>query len=324
MTSLDTSVLLIQIALPIALLLWLAIAPARSGLRFAVQSISIAAILLALAVLPIWLIPPWWVPWAYMAIAAGLVARGYLRRQDQSRAVQSYSRKGWIALAPLAMLGVYAAFLCIGGFSGRTLGAYETVDLPPPLGAGTYLVANGGSRGSVNGHFLTLDPRTDRQRAYRGQSFALDLVKIDGTGMRVDGWRPRDPSRYFIFGAPVTSPCAGKVIAAENTHPDMPVPEPDRSRLEGNHVFLDCGAFGVLLAHLQQGSVLVEAGDTVEIGTPLGKVGNSGQTFEPHLHIHVQSLASEGYHLSGDPLQLTLNGDFLVRNQRFKIAPSGS
>ena len=45
----------------------------------------------------------------------------------------------------------------------------------------------------------------------------------------------------------------------------------------------------VLLAHLQQGSLAVTAGQQVRRGEPLARVGNSGNTSEPHLHLQIQN-----------------------------------
>ena len=44
----------------------------------------------------------------------------------------------------------------------------------------------------------------------------------------------------------------------------------------------------VILAHLKQGSVAVTAGMKVNTGDVLGQVGNSGNTSQPHLHIHAE------------------------------------
>jgi murein DD-endopeptidase MepM/ murein hydrolase activator NlpD len=44
----------------------------------------------------------------------------------------------------------------------------------------------------------------------------------------------------------------------------------------------------VLLAHFQQGTVRVKAGDRVEEGRLLGLCGSSGNSSEPHVHIHLQ------------------------------------
>lgn len=55
----------------------------------------------------------------------------------------------------------------------------------------------------------------------------------------------------------------------------------------GNHVFIDPGSEMVKFAHLRPGSVAVSTGDQVT-GQLLGEVGNSGNTTEPHLHIHAE------------------------------------
>jgi murein DD-endopeptidase MepM/ murein hydrolase activator NlpD len=40
-------------------------------------------------------------------------------------------------------------------------------------------------------------------------------------------------------------------------------------------------------AHLQKGSVTVEVGDRVRPGQTLGKLGNTGNTSAPHLHLQI-------------------------------------
>jgi murein DD-endopeptidase MepM/ murein hydrolase activator NlpD len=44
----------------------------------------------------------------------------------------------------------------------------------------------------------------------------------------------------------------------------------------------------VLIAHFQRNSIQVGVGDRVEVGDQLGRTGNSGNSFEPHIHLHVQ------------------------------------
>lgn len=51
----------------------------------------------------------------------------------------------------------------------------------------------------------------------------------------------------------------------------------------GVMVMIECDGVDILLAHLQRGSVSVNAGDSVIVGDFLGLVGNSGNTTEPHL-----------------------------------------
>jgi murein DD-endopeptidase MepM/ murein hydrolase activator NlpD len=59
-------------------------------------------------------------------------------------------------------------------------------------------------------------------------------------------------------------------------------------RVIGNHVILDLGdGTYAVYAHVQRGSLQVRAGDTVRAGQPIARVGNSGNTTEPHLHFHL-------------------------------------
>jgi hypothetical protein len=102
------------------------------------------------------------------------------------------------------------------------------------------------------------------------------------------------------------------VIRAVDGLPDLAPPARDTQNPAGNHVVLECHHVRVLLAHLKEESLLVARGEYVETGQHLGQVGNSGNTSEPHLHIHAES--GLGEILTGEGIPITLDGRFLVRN----------
>lgn len=57
----------------------------------------------------------------------------------------------------------------------------------------------------------------------------------------------------------------------------------------GNGVLIEhADGWQTQYCHLRQGSVLVRAGDTVDGGTPLGLIGQSGMADFPHLHLSVR------------------------------------
>jgi murein DD-endopeptidase MepM/ murein hydrolase activator NlpD len=91
--------------------------------------------------------------------------------------------------------------------------------------------------------------------------------------------------------------------------------------MAGNHVAINCGEFFLILAHLRQGSIAVAAGDTVKAGDILGQMGNSGNSSEPHLHLHAQRGLPEQARLAGEPLWLTIDNRFMVRNDTLRIVP---
>ena len=205
--------------------------------------------------------------------------------------------------------------VAVDAYAGRTPSG-DAIDLSLPLRGGPHLVVSGGSTKGVNAHALTLDPLDDKMAAYRGQSFAVDLVKIDGFGLRARGFWPRDPSAYHIFGDPLHAPCDGTVLHAEDGLPDLEIPEVDREHMAGNHVLLACSDAVVLMAHLQRDSLAVTEEESIRTGDRVGAVGNSGNTSEPHLHIHAQRAGTPDAPLSGEPLQIRLGGRYLVRNDR--------
>ena len=188
-----------------------------------------------------------------------------------------------------------------------------------PLTSGTYLIVNGGSEISINAHLMTMDAAVPRFRAWRGQSYGVDFVEIDLFGLRTHGVQPSEPSAYFIYEAEVIAPCAGVVVAALDGLPDMHPPRVDREHMAGNHVLLRCSDADVLLGHFRPGSVRVALGARVRAGDHIALVGNSGNTGEPHLHIHAQRQGPPGAPWSGDPLPIRFDGRFLVRGARVQL-----
>jgi hypothetical protein len=310
--------LLVQVVLPIGLVCWLAFVPARSLAGYFAQALGTGLLILALTLVALWMLLPWWLPLVYALLWIGAIANR-IRRGFRFPSRRPATVRGWIALVGLCALGALGATLSWQAIQGRQIPDVRIVDIPLPLGPGTYLIANGGSREIVNAHMMTLDPTVERFRAYRGQSYGVDLIKIDKLGLRASGLQPRDPAAYDIYGEPVYAPCDGTVIASRDDRPDMPVPVMDREIMEGNHVLLDCGDFVLLLAHFRPGSVGVKAGAVVSIRQHLGVVGNSGNSSEPHLHISAQLPGSKAQPLSGDPLAITIDRRFLVRNDRLRI-----
>lgn len=97
---------------------------------------------------------------------------------------------------------------------------------------------------------------------------------------------------YGCYGVPVVAPAPGIVAAAHDGEPDM-VPGEVSNNFDaptGNHVVIQLDETGtyLVIAHLKQGSVTVAAGQRVEEGEEIGQCGNSGNTSEPHIHIHHQ------------------------------------
>jgi len=311
------TILVFQIALPLALLGWILLLPAGSAAGLVLQTAGAAAFLFALARIAQWAVPVWWLPWLYGALWLAVVVSIVAFRTSPSALPVWPAGRGWISAALGAVLMAAGLWFGAQALGGRSPPPVEVVEIGNPFVRGHFLVASGGSHPIVNAHMRTLDDSVERFQPWRGQSYAVDFLGLGRWGLRAQGWRPADPAAYAIFGAELRAPCAGLVVAAEGDRPDHEVPEQDRVNRLGNHVILRCGAAEIVLAHMRQGSIAVTPGDSVDRGDRLGEVGNSGASTEPHLHIHAQRPPPEGAPpISGDPLALGIEGRFLVRGDR--------
>jgi hypothetical protein len=205
-------------------------------------------------------------------------------------------RQHWPTAGSLALFGAALVYVLLGL---RT--PADTRELAFPLQGGTFVVGQGGGITLLNHH-----------AGHREQRYAADITAIGPAGFRAGGLLPENLDRYAIYDAVVTSPCDGKVLAVVDGLPDFIPPERDGENAAGNHVVLDCDGIEIELAHLREGSVAVASGAPVTVGAPVGRVGNSGNTTEPHLHIHaVDPRTRTG-------VAITFDGRFPVRNRIYR------
>ena len=307
---------LLQAGVPLAVSLWLLFGHPVTWGDLAARVIGGWILLVGVALAGLWLALPFstLVPLAAFMFIASLVATRRVRK-GRSRTRRPFVT--WTSRIIVAGFLGLGGWLAVPALAGRSL-PDGAVDLSFPMRGGRYLVINGGSSERVNGHMMTLG---NRYAAWRGESYAVDLIRIDTLGFRTRRRQllapPGDPADYLSYGEPVYAPCAGRVEAVMDQRPDMRVPIRDRKHLEGNFVRVRCGNATVFLGHLRHGSVVIKTGDPIANGALVGRVGNSGNTDEPHLHIHVQKPVSAGAPLSGQPLHITFDGRFPVRNMIF-------
>lgn len=132
------------------------------------------------------------------------------------------------------------------------------------------------------------------------QHFAWDMLPLHPDGLRLLNGslnEPLDATLFSGFGQDVLAPASGQVVQVVDRFPDgmqigsypqdLPFYLEDRRRAAGNHIILDHGG-GVFscLAHLQHGSICVQEREVVSSGQTIGRLGNSGFSSGPHLHVH--------------------------------------
>jgi len=169
------------------------------------------------------------------------------------------------------------------------LGADTVPTFGPPVAGGGWFAANSPSPESRHRRSVQ---RIDGGR-YMAQRYAVDLVRVLSEAGTHDG-DPRDNASYSAYGAELLAVADGVVVAVKDGIPENIPGAKERAvemtleTLAGNYVVLDIGGDRyVTYAHVQPGSLQVEVGQQVERGAVLGLLGNSGNSSEPHLHLHV-------------------------------------
>ena len=128
----------------------------------------------------------------------------------------------------------------------------------------------------------------DGVRIETGETFAVDWGRVkderlfDGDGKKVE--------QFYGFGEDVLAVADGAVVSVHDGMPDQPpfvlmVPK-SKADYGGNNVMLKIASnVFAWYAHLRQGSITVKVGDAVKAGAPIAKVGNTGPSEGPHLHL---------------------------------------
>ena len=215
----------------------------------------------------------------------------------------------------ITILGITVNLVIIIFFSGLnwfSIKGYttpkNTIDLVSPFRNGKQIVLHGGVSPFLNGHFHV-----------KPQNYAIDIVGLNNIGMRASSITGgSNLNNYVIYGEPIYSPCKGTVAIVVDKYDDQAPPKTDREHLAGNHVLIEYEGVEILLAHLKKGSIKVSVGDTVNTNTLLGQVGNTGNTSEPHLHMHVEKGGDIKTILNGVAVPFTINKRFLTRGAILK------
>lgn len=300
----------VHFIIPLTLLAWVAFSRATSRLYWVMIVLTVVPTLLILQVIGAgWAWFGFWWPSLFWALFVGALFYFVRRRWTALPSFPPKKLKPWIGIVVTASV---ALFMISGLPSFLELRTYEgdAINLQWPLAERASFVAHGGGTEFTNHHHRVV-----------AQRYALDVLQLNGFGTRARGLVPADLNAYEVWNAPITAPCDAEVLDTRDGLADQKPMEMDPDHIMGNYVTLFCDNATILIAHLQKDSVAVDIGDRVRPGDAIGKVGNTGNTSEPHLHIHavrgrvtdLEELAS-----TGEPVPMLFDGQFFVRNDRVR------
>jgi hypothetical protein len=259
-----------------------------------------ATLLALLVVTGRWDIVGYYLRFLFVALFVGAALAGYRRMRNVPWMVEGRPGAATPLISSVVTLALFGGML-IYAMQGLWYDG-EPVRLSSPLRGGAFYVGQGGDSPVINYH-----------NTHATQRYALDILELNDVGTRATSLYSAALDRYVIFGRPVRSPCDGTIAAAVDGLVDNSPPRRDRDHPAGNHVVVACQGVRVFLAHLQRGTVSVRPGSSVASGDVIGRVGNSGNTSEPHLHVHAVR-GSDGATEADTPVPILFDGTFAVRN----------
>src|SRR5579885_621685 len=125
------------------------------------------------------------------------------------------------------------------------------------------------------------------------ERFAVDWIRLGADGDTYSG--PESDNRsYHCYNAEILAVADGAVLGVKDGIPENVPHSPTMAvpitmeTIGGNYVLEDIGnGQYAFYAHMIPGTVAVKKGDRVKRGQLLGRLGNSGNSSEPHLHFHI-------------------------------------
>ncbi|WP_411032621.1 M23 family metallopeptidase [Shinella sp. BYT-45] len=292
-----------QILLPVFFLLWLWVPRPADRLGWTMRVFYGACYFAFISIIGRWDFLSSFLAFALPVVFLVLAALSYMRVRARPWNVSPFALRTHGFTAAMAVFFLALAARALSGYGYQD----TAVDLAFPFGAGTYYVGQGGSASSINYHY-----------ASQSQRFALDIVALNGFGARASGLMPENLADYVIYDRDVKSPCTGVAITTHDGVDDNRISETNAQEPAGNHIILACGTARILLAHFKKGSITVSGGEIVTEGQYLGRVGNSGNSSEPHLHMHAYIGGTLDYN-AGQGVPMTFDGRFLVRGSTVTI-----
>ena len=292
-----------QVILPVFFLLWLWLPQPADRLGWLMRVVYGACYFAFIAVIGRWdfLSVTLALALPIVFLVSALLAYTRVRHRPWSGSTSIMRTHGFTAAMAVFFLALTARALSGYGYQETA------VELEFPFATGTYYIGQGGSATAINYH------HTDRS-----QRFALDIVALNDFGARAAGVMPSDLTDYVAFDRVVKSPCTGVAISTHDGIDDNRISETNTQQPAGNHIILACGTARILLAHLRKGSIAIKGGELVTSGETLGRVGNSGNSSEPHLHMHAYLGGVLDYN-AGEGVPMTFGGRFLVRGSTVTI-----
>jgi len=305
----------LHLVVPLILIVWTWRRSYASITALSIQVLVLMSYTAFIFLMGTWVFASFYLRYAILILTIAVIIRSLMRVGNLHFFVTPHFL-GWVAYCAGVVVIGFLVYLVAGAIRSHFYG--ETpVNLAFPFKHGTYAVFEGGNgrmSSLMNYHYgasIHKGARTNLSMRY-----AVDITKLTRWGNDGDGFLPMKNDKYAVFNQVVYSPCDGEVSDVEDKWPNETPWTGSPPYNVGNHILIISDDFGVLMGHLQKGSILVKTGDRVKTGQPVARTGNSGWTSQPHLHIQAMR-KSTGSFWSWEGIPIFFDGKNPVKNSLF-------
>ncbi len=310
-----TLIVMLHLVVPLALILWTWTRSYRSMTTWGIQMLVLISYTVFIFLMGSWVYASFYLRYAVLILTIVAAIQSFTRVRGLPLFVIPHF-SGWAGYGVALIISAVLVYLVVGAVRSHFYD--ETpIDLAFPFKGGMYAVFEGGNgRASslMNYHYgasIHKGARTNLSMRY-----AVDITKVTPWGNDAEGFLPTQNDKYAVFNQVVYSPCDGEVFHVEDKWPNETPWSGNPPYNVGNHVVITSNDFGVLMGHLQRGSILVKIGDRVKKGQPIAQSGNSGWTSQPHLHIQAMR-KSTGSFWGWEGIPIFFDGKNPVKNSLF-------
>jgi hypothetical protein len=310
-----TLIVMLHLVVPLSLILWTWIGSYASITAWLVQVLVLGSYVAFIFLVGSWVFASFYLRYIVIVLAITAALWSFMHATILPLFVLPHI-SGWIAYGVGLVAPASLAYFALGAVRARFYDE-KPINLAFPFKKGTYAVFEGG-----NGKASSLMNYHYRASIHKGaqtnlsMKYAVDITKVTCWGNDADGFIPTKNEKYAVFNEVVYSPCDGEVSEVEDKWPNETPWSGIAPYNVGNHILVTSKEFGVLMGHLQKGSMLVRPGDRVTKGQPIARAGNSGWTSQPHLHVQAMR-RSAGPFWGWEGLPILFGGKNPVKNSLF-------
>ena len=284
--------LLAHILVPLGLILWLWLGVNTSFFDWLITTVLAGAYIVAFYFVRFWGFIYYYLRYIWVLLfAAAVVFTASPASHLPFLSDKSVLQWVWTVLVLAAIAG---SLYLIAGAARAHFYPVKPIRLAFPFRNGVYTInwgGNGAASPLMNYHYAS--SVHSGASTNRSMMFAVDIIKLNGLGMISKRLLPGSLDKYEIFNTEIHAPSAGTVREVVDGQPNEKPFSGHYPYNVGNYVVIDNGELNILLGHMQAGSIPVKAGDHVEAGQVIGRVGNSGWTDQPHTHVQAMTYAEK-------------------------------